>query len=195
MEASRSLHCCFEAVAMAVMFMIIPSVYGQVGSPCTASMLGSFTPCINFLTNSSANGSSPTADCCGSLRELMSNGTDCLCQIVTGGVPLRIPISRTVAISLPKACHMSGVPVQCKASSAPVPAPGPIAFTPDLSPTVAASPSPNETTIPATISPALAPEADSIPGISLTPSAAKPPLSLSPSLVLLSLAVLFIKYY
>ncbi|GAB4843355.1 hypothetical protein Ancab_013321 [Ancistrocladus abbreviatus] len=208
MGVSKSLDSCFAAVTVALVLMIIPTGYSQVGSACTASMLTSFAPCVNFLTNSSATGSSPTADCCDSLKSLMSNGTGCLCKIVTGGVPFRVPINRTVAISLPKACHMSGVPVQCKASSAPVPAPGPTAFTPELSPTAAVSPSPIESTIPTTTSPALAPEANSIPaltppspssatgsGISLTPSAAKPSLSFSPSLVLFPLALVIIKYY
>ncbi|XP_042026759.1 uncharacterized protein LOC121773903 [Salvia splendens] len=44
----------------------------------------------------------------------MSNGQDCLCLIVTGGVPFQVPINPTLAISLPKACNQSGVPLNAK---------------------------------------------------------------------------------
>ncbi|KAJ6356487.1 hypothetical protein OIU78_004560 [Salix suchowensis] len=98
----------FLAVALAV--MILP-VHGQINTACTTSVLATFTPCMNFLTNStSANGTAPTADCCGSLKNLTSNGRDCFCLIVTGNIPFSIPINRTLAISLPRACNMPGVP-------------------------------------------------------------------------------------
>ncbi|KAH7857278.1 hypothetical protein Vadar_010841 [Vaccinium darrowii] len=156
-------------------------------------MIASFTPCINYVTNSSSNGTSPTAGCCSSLASLMSSGTDCMCQLATGAFS-SLPINRTLALSLPKACKMAGVPVQCKASTAPIAAPGPIAFSPPA-PVV-----PN--------SPALAPEADDSPTVEseaptansgirpvLTPSAARPSYQFSPSLLLALLAALVLKFY
>ncbi|KAK9664325.1 hypothetical protein RND81_14G033500 [Saponaria officinalis] len=183
-------------------------------SPCTSSMLTSFTPCINYLTNSTSTGtsSSPTTGCCNSLRSLMSNGSGCICQILTGGVPFRLPINRTLAISLPKACNQPGVPVQCKASpGSPIPAPGPTAaFGPSASPAAVVAPGPSATTIPTTEAPALAPVSDTTPttdgsvpatstptGTSSTPtsSASMPRLRLSPSLLLCSVAVMMIKLF
>ncbi|PPE01332.1 hypothetical protein GOBAR_DD01658 [Gossypium barbadense] len=101
------------------------SVNGQISTACTASMISSFTPCLNFITGSSGNGSSsPTQGCCGSLKSLMSTSMDCACLIITASVPFQLPINRTLALSLPRACNMGGVPVQCKASGTPLPAPG-----------------------------------------------------------------------
>ncbi|XP_076926671.1 non-specific lipid transfer protein GPI-anchored 20-like [Bidens hawaiensis] len=146
-----------------------------INTPCSASMITSFTPCLNFLTNSTANGAStPTTGCCNSLKDLTGRGMDCLCLLVTGSVPFQIPINRTLAISLPRICRMSGVPVQCKApAGSPIPAPGPatldIAPSPGSSSTVPEASSPN-TTPESNITPALsppAPEADTIP--TLTP--------------------------
>jgi hypothetical protein len=37
-----------------------------------------------------------------------------LCLVVTGSVPFGVPINRTLAISLPRACNVPGVPVQCE---------------------------------------------------------------------------------
>ncbi|XP_047952300.1 non-specific lipid transfer protein GPI-anchored 21-like isoform X2 [Salvia hispanica] len=96
----------------------------NTNTTCTGPMLRSFGSCIGYLTTRS-NASSPTSACCNSLRDLMSNGQDCLCQIVTGGVPFQVPINRTLAISLPKACNQSGVPIECRATASPVPAPAP----------------------------------------------------------------------
>lgn len=100
-------------VILALVLLAFPT-NGQFNMPCTTSMLTSFTPCMNFITNSSLNGTSPTADCCNILKSFMSNGTDCMCLIVTGSVPFRVPINRTLALSLPQACKMPGVPLQCK---------------------------------------------------------------------------------
>lgn len=62
----------------------------------------------------SNNGSgSPTSACCQSLKELTASGKDCLCLIVTGNVPFKVP-NRNVAISLPKACNKDSVPIECK---------------------------------------------------------------------------------
>lgn len=100
-------------LVLAIAVLTMPA-YGQVTTPCSPAMISSFTPCLNFITNSSANGTSPTADCCSSLRALTGTSMSCLCLIVTGGVPFRIPINRTTAINLPRACNMPGVPVQCR---------------------------------------------------------------------------------
>ncbi|XP_076926672.1 non-specific lipid transfer protein GPI-anchored 20-like [Bidens hawaiensis] len=146
-------------LVVALCFGVAP-VYSQITTPCSASMITSFTPCLNFITNSTTNGSStPTSDCCNSLKSLTSSGTDCLCLIVTGSVPFQIPINRTLAISLPRVCRMPGVPLQCKAAvGSPIPAPGPA--------TLGLAPSPeSSSTVPDTTP--LAPESDTLP--TLTP--------------------------
>ncbi|GMH08449.1 hypothetical protein Nepgr_010289 [Nepenthes gracilis] len=193
MATSKAFHGYFPALALALVALIsIPSVaYGQLGSSCTASMLASFNPCMNFLSNSSAT--SPTADCCSALKSFLGSGTACLCQIVTAGVPFRVPINRTVAISLPKSCNMARTPVQCKASSAPVPAPGPIAFGPALSPAFALPPTVPNSAAPAAALAPLSPASTSKNSSSVIPSSAvDPTLRQSPPLVLFSLAVLLI---
>ncbi|KAA8527625.1 hypothetical protein F0562_034980 [Nyssa sinensis] len=202
------------ALAIALMVLIMPAC-GQISSPCTASMLTSFSPCMNFVTNSTINGTSPTADCCNALKSLASNGKDCMCLIVSGSASFQMPINRTLAISLPRACNMPGVPVQCKAAGAPIPAPGPVALAPTKSTGAAPSPSPKASTVPTTVPPALAPEADTTPDLIpatptveseapttnsgirpvLTPSAAKPSHSFSPSLLLAVFGVIVLKYY
>ncbi|KAL2926515.1 Lipid transfer-like protein VAS [Bienertia sinuspersici] len=203
------------------MVLVLPAIHAQIPtSPCTNSMISSFTPCVNYLTNSSGNGSSPTTECCNSLRSLMSNGTDCLCQIVTGGVPFRFPINRTMAISLPRACNQPGVPIQCKASpGAPIPAPGPAAFgSPSPSPATSMSPTPSSVgTAPTTETPAISPASDANPALtppsttegglsptsigstpgtssSVTPSTATPSLSIAPTFLLLSVAIMIMKH-
>jgi hypothetical protein len=40
--------------------------------------------------------------------------TSCACLILTGNVPLGLPINRTLAVTLPKACNSMSVPLQCK---------------------------------------------------------------------------------
>ncbi|CAO2838453.1 unnamed protein product [Amaranthus hypochondriacus] len=206
----------FVALLACLMLLVLGANAQVPTSPCTTSMITTFTPCINYLTNSSGSGTSPTSDCCNSLRSLMTNGTNCLCQIVTGGVPFRIPINRTLAISLPRACNQPGVPVQCKAAQgAPVPAPGPVAFGPAASPASSIAPSPLEGTIPATEAPALSPDSDTTlsppsttvgslpptststtPGSgSINPSAATPSLSISPAVLLFSVVVMIIKCF
>ncbi|KAL3505948.1 hypothetical protein ACH5RR_031330 [Cinchona calisaya] len=115
-----------NAALAVAFFLLLWPVNGQMNSTlCTSSMLRSFSSCTNFLTDGS--GSSPTADCCDALKSLMSSGRDCLCLIITGGVPFRVPINRTLAASLPRACNSEGVPIECQAmgGAAPIPAPGP----------------------------------------------------------------------
>ncbi|KAK6117184.1 hypothetical protein DH2020_049063 [Rehmannia glutinosa] len=135
--------------------VLFSPVSGQIiTTPCTPTMITAFTPCMNFVTNSSPNGTTPTADCCNSLSSLMTNGKDCLCLIATGSVPFRIPINRTLAVSLPRACNMPGVPLQCK---------GPVANGPSFSPSGAPSPSVQELAPPEPLSPRSAPGADATP--------------------------------
>ncbi|XP_051129924.1 non-specific lipid transfer protein GPI-anchored 21-like [Andrographis paniculata] len=118
----------FQLIFLILLFLsslVVPPSNAQSSTLCTGAMIRSFNPCIGFLTGggSGAN-SSPTSGCCSALKDLMSNGQDCLCLIVTGGVPFQIPVNRTLAISLPRACKMSGVPVECKGTAAsPVPPP------------------------------------------------------------------------
>ncbi|XP_010480353.1 PREDICTED: non-specific lipid-transfer protein-like protein At2g13820, partial [Camelina sativa] len=137
----------------------ISSVLAQINTPCSPTMLSSATGCMSFLTG---GGSSPTSDCCGALKSLTGTGMDCLCLIVTASVPINLPINRTLAISLPRACGMPGVPVQCKATAAPLPAPGPASFSPTTSPVDSEAPdSEGPTTSPTT---SLNPNDEEIPG-------------------------------
>lgn len=110
-------HLAFSNLLLSMIFMaaVLQPVDGQIiSTPCTGPMITSFTPCVNFLTNSSSNGTSPTEDCCSALRTMMTNGTNCLCLIVTGGIPFQMPMNPNLAMSLPQACNMPGVPLQCK---------------------------------------------------------------------------------
>ncbi|PQQ11115.1 non-specific lipid transfer protein GPI-anchored 2 [Prunus yedoensis var. nudiflora] len=202
------------AMALAMTVVLAMPVYGQVGSPCNASAISSLSPCMSFLTNSSSNGTSPTADCCNSLKALTSTSRDCLCLIVTGSVPFQLPINRSLAISLPRACNIPGVPVQCQATVAPIPAPGPSSLAPTLSP--GASPSgPTASSVPEPTSSALSPESDTTPLLTppsttggsgaptattgsrpvLTPSAAFTSYRLSPSLMLFASGILALKFF
>ncbi|CAH8308179.1 unnamed protein product [Eruca vesicaria subsp. sativa] len=170
-------------------------IVAQISTPCSPTMLSSVTGCMSFLTG---GGSSPTSDCCEALKSLTGTGLDCLCLIVTASVPINLPINRTLAISLPRACGMPGVPVKCKASAAPLPAPGPVS----LGPT---SPPPTETQTPQgsasfgpTTSPtsSITPDADQNIPVSgkgenpttSTPSASSPSSSYSLKLTLLLFA-------
>ncbi|XP_020230180.1 non-specific lipid-transfer protein-like protein At5g64080 [Cajanus cajan] len=159
-------------VILAMATVIARPAYAQVTTPCNASMINSLlNPCMNFLTNSSGNGTSsasPTADCCNSIKSVTSGGMDCLCLIVTGNLPFTIPINRTLAISLPRACNLPRLPLQCKASGSPIPAPGPAAFGPSLSPSVPPLSPQASSVVP---SPSLAPVSDTTPPL-LTPSSA-----------------------
>ncbi|KAL8148894.1 non-specific lipid transfer protein GPI-anchored 21-like [Apium graveolens] len=124
-----------------MLFLFVVSVNCQISTPCTFSMLTSFTPCLNFITGSTRNGaSSPSTACCNSLKSLMSTSVDCTCLLVTGNVPFSLPINRTLAITLPRACNSARVPIQCKASGVPLPAPGPALFGPTPPPATADSP-------------------------------------------------------
>ncbi|XP_062187966.1 non-specific lipid transfer protein GPI-anchored 20-like [Phragmites australis] len=119
------------AAAAAVTALAAPaSGQAPTAVSCTASLVTSFTPCLSFITNST-NGS-PTADCCQSLAALVNASTGCACLILTGNVPLGVPINRTLAVTLPRACNTMSVPLQCRDTSAQTPAPGPVAVAPSL---------------------------------------------------------------
>ncbi|XP_071729569.1 non-specific lipid transfer protein GPI-anchored 20 isoform X2 [Rutidosis leptorrhynchoides] len=188
----------YLTLILVVTCSVVAPVYSQISTPCSASMLTSFTPCLNFIANStSTSGTTPTSDCCNSLKNITSGGTDCLCLIVTGSVPFQIPINRTLAISLPRACRMPGVPLQCKGVGTFGPTPSPSS---GLSPTS----SPESNTMP------LAPDSDTTPGLTppstgvdsgvptnnagsrptITPSAATSTYAYSPFMV-----VMFIGYF
>ncbi|KAE8671345.1 proteasome subunit beta type-2-A-like [Hibiscus syriacus] len=191
------------------------SVEGQISTACTASMISTFTPCLNFITGSSGNGSSsPTQGCCSSLKSIMSSSMDCACLIFTANIPLQLPINRTLALGLPRACNMGGVPVQCKATGTPLPAPGPVPFllSPTLPPTAASPLSPgaskalgSESDTPLDLEPASPPEENEEPeapsaminpGIRpvIQPSASSPSYVSPPLLLTLLIGVTIFKF-
>ncbi|MED6171714.1 hypothetical protein PIB30_043348 [Stylosanthes scabra] len=213
MERLVPLYHLAAVLAMAVA-MVAPA-YAQISTPCNASIVSSsFTPCVGYLTNSSPNNTSPTAACCNSVKSLTSGGMDCLCLIVTGSVPFRIPFNRTLAISLPRACNLPGVPVQCKSTGSPLPAPGPAALGPSVSPAsspsgLIPSPSPQDSPLlPSPVTPSPAPESDTTtPSVDsgtpsatsgragLTPSSAVSSYSVLPSAVFVVLGYCVLKHY
>ncbi|XP_016504069.1 uncharacterized protein LOC107822086 [Nicotiana tabacum] len=130
LKVSASAHVLFLTL---LTFSAFKMLNGQINTACTSSIFSTFTPCFNYLTGSSGNGSSPTEDCCNSLKSSMSDSIDCVCLMVTGNVPVSIPFIRTLALSLPQACN-TGVPVQCSASGVPLPPPGPALFAPPPAP-------------------------------------------------------------
>ncbi|KAI3439411.1 AAI domain-containing protein [Psidium guajava] len=164
-------------------------VDAQINTPCSTSLISSFTPCFNFITGSSANGGSPSSECCKSFKSLLRTSLDCTCLLVAANVPIPLPVNRTLALSLPQACN-GGLPLQCKATGSPLPAPGPVLFGPTPAPSAssphhheAGSGSPHVAPSPSfspqaskavTDSPALAPESD-------TTSDATPAESVGPS--------------
>ncbi|CAN6281019.1 unnamed protein product [Urochloa humidicola] len=121
-------------VVAAVAMLAAAPASGQVATSCTASLITTFTPCLNFVTGSTNGGGSPTQQCCGSLAEMVRTSADCACLIFTGNVPFSLPINRTLAISLPKLCSSMSVPLQCRDTATQIPAPGPVAFAPALPP-------------------------------------------------------------
>lgn len=105
------------AVVLLLLLLAAAPASGQVATSCTASLITTFTPCLNFVTGSTNGGGSPTQQCCGSLAEMVRTGADCACLILTGNVPFSLPINRTLAVSLPKLCSSTSVPLQCRGSS------------------------------------------------------------------------------
>ncbi|KAH9729780.1 AAI domain-containing protein [Citrus sinensis] len=165
-------------------------------------MISSFTPCLNFITGSTSNGvTTPTQNCCDSLKSLMSTSMDCACLVITANVPLQLPINRTLSLSLPRACNMGGVPVQCKGPAALFgPAPAPIADSP-LSPRVAPAAETDTTEDLTPASPPVESDAPTSPGISpaLTPppspSASRRSCIPPPSLLLFFVGISNFKRY
>jgi hypothetical protein len=102
------------------MFLLITSVklvLGQISTPCTTSMISSFTPCANFITGSTNyNGLiTPSSSCCDSLESMMSTSMDCACLLISANVPFQLlPINRVFSFFLPSACNLNGLPSQCK---------------------------------------------------------------------------------
>ncbi|CAO2818900.1 unnamed protein product [Amaranthus hypochondriacus] len=112
-------------------------------------MVTTFTPCMNYITGSTANGrSSPSMDCCDALKSVMSSSMDCACVMLTGGVPLPQIVNATLALGLPRICSNVGVPLQCKGSAVPLPAPGPLQFGVPPPPSSALSPQASQTLAP-----------------------------------------------
>ncbi|KAE8676199.1 Bifunctional inhibitor/lipid-transfer protein/seed storage 2S albumin superfamily protein, putative isoform 1 [Hibiscus syriacus] len=113
------------------------SVKGQSTTACSASMISSFTPCLNFITGSSSNGSSPTQDCCGSLKSLISRSMDCARLLIAANVPL--------------SCSRIANLMRFAASGTTLTAPGPVPFLlpPTLPPTAASPLSPESDLTPA----------------------------------------------
>ncbi|URE03861.1 AAI [Musa troglodytarum] len=110
-------------------------VSGQITTACTAALISSFTPCLNYITGSTNGGGSPTEDCCKALGGVVSSSKDCACLILTGNVPFSLPINRTLSISLPRMCDSTSVPLECTGTSTALPAPGsPVANGPSLPP-------------------------------------------------------------
>ncbi|THU65357.1 hypothetical protein C4D60_Mb05t02790 [Musa balbisiana] len=93
--------------------MAVRVVSGQITTACTAALISSFTPCLNYITGSTNGGGSPTEDCCKALGAVVSSSKDCACLILTGNVPFSLPINRTLSISLPRMCNSMSVPLEC----------------------------------------------------------------------------------
>ncbi|KAM0924696.1 hypothetical protein ACQ4PT_004648 [Festuca glaucescens] len=125
------------AVAVAVLLLSTAamSVSGQaVATSCTASLISTFTPCLNFVTGSTNGGGSPTQQCCRAVAGVVRTAEDCACLILTGNVPFSLPINRTLSISLTRICKSLSVPLKCRDTAVQIPAAGPIAFAPALPP-------------------------------------------------------------
>ncbi|CAH1424715.1 unnamed protein product [Lactuca virosa] len=120
---------CLLAITLAISVITVNS---QISTPCSVSMLATFSPCVNFITGSSANGGSPTAGCCAAVESLMTTSSECMCLIVTGNVPVTLPsaINQALAITLPRVCNSKSVPLQCKSTGVPLPPAGPALFVP-----------------------------------------------------------------
>ncbi|KNA23762.1 hypothetical protein SOVF_022260 [Spinacia oleracea] len=131
-------------------------------------MIATFTPCMNYITGSTANGSSPSSNCCGALKSVMSSSMDCACLMLTASIPLPQLVNRTLALGLPRVCRSGGVPLQCEASTSPLPAPGPLQFG---APPTGASPSPASPspTLPRPVSPSPASPSPTSPGPAFSP--------------------------
>ncbi|KAF0915554.1 hypothetical protein E2562_036740 [Oryza meyeriana var. granulata] len=131
------------AALLLVVAVLVAPASGQVATSCTASLITTFTPCLNFVTGSTNGGGSPTQQCCGSLAEMVRSGADCVCLILTGNVPFSLPINRTLAISFSRLCNSMSVPLQCRDTASQIPPPGPVVFAPALPPLPPSPPEPS----------------------------------------------------
>ncbi|CAL9175280.1 unnamed protein product [Musa hybrid cultivar] len=120
--------------------MAVRVVSGQITTACTAALITSFTPCLNYITGSTNGGGSPTEDCCKALGAVVSSSKDCACLILTGNVPFSLPINRTLSISLPRMCDSMSVPLECTGTSATLPTPAPFLPAPPPPPPQVAPP-------------------------------------------------------
>ncbi|MQM14559.1 hypothetical protein Taro_047496 [Colocasia esculenta] len=107
------------AIVLAALLMaagMAPPASAEIATPCTASVITSFTPCLFYLTGGGVGAwsESPTADCCAVVGELLRSSAECTCLILNGNVPFSLPFNRTLAITLPGACQSEEVPLQCK---------------------------------------------------------------------------------
>ncbi|KAF3529909.1 hypothetical protein F2Q69_00037464 [Brassica cretica] len=186
-------------VLVALIAVLVSPVRSQQPplSQCTPSMMTTVGPCMSILTNSSTNGTSPSSDCCNSLRSLTTGGMGCLCLIVTGSVPFNIPINRTTAVSLPRASNIAPAAAPGPAGTfGPAMSPGP-ATTPLVpEPTPEAQTPQSDTTKPFTPTvDGAGPTSDdggSTSRPSVTPSSAH---TLSPSLLFFGVSLLALKFY
>ncbi|WZY94520.1 hypothetical protein YC2023_066849 [Brassica napus] len=177
-------------IAMALLAVLAFPVSSQQPplSQCTPSMVTTVSPCMSFLTNSTSNGTSPSSDCCNSLRSLTTGGMGCLCLIVTGSVPFNIPINRTTAVSLPRAWPAGtfGPAMSPGPATTPiVPEPTPAAQTPQSDATQPFTPTVD------TAGPT-AGDGGSTSRPTLTPSSA---YALSPSLLFFGISIVVLKFY
>lgn len=104
-----------SAVLMVILVGNNNSVKGQISTPCTTSMISSFTPCANLITGSTNNnGAVPSSTCCESLRSLANTSVNCACLLISANVPFTFPFTSTLALSLTQTCNMNALPSQCK---------------------------------------------------------------------------------
>ena len=118
MEGLKLKPTTYTLIATILFTVLVCSVKGQIGQinmPCTSSMISGFTPCMDYITGSTADGSSPTPGCCDAFESLMSTSLDCGCMLVTGSLPLSLGyIKRNLAISLPRLCGTDDAAVKCQ---------------------------------------------------------------------------------
>lgn len=109
----------YIVILATLLTVTVITVKCQITTPCTLSMITGFTPCVNYIMGSSANGKSPSASCCDAMESLMTTSTDCACLIVTGNVPFSLPspVNQALAISLQQACNSKSMPLQCKGNN------------------------------------------------------------------------------
>lgn len=121
MEHPHCLPWIHPLLLLTMLFIATPiTVRAQISNmPCTISMITTFTPCLNFITGSSANGNSTTQlDCCKSLNTLINTSLKCTCLLILSANNLfSVPSNRTTTILLPQVCNTGGISTQCKGLS------------------------------------------------------------------------------